>query len=95
MSSLIVSRSKDNSSIRPWARRFKFSRIIILITIIIIIMTVKSKMLKVDRSCVRFPVKPLYFSIYLILPSAPGPEVYSTSKRNEDQKHKNNNVSGE
>jgi hypothetical protein len=35
-----------------------------------------------------------YFSIYLILPGAVGPEVYSASKRNEYQKQKNN-VSGE
>jgi hypothetical protein len=31
---------------------------------------------------------------YLILPVAPGPGVYSSSNRNEYQKHKNN-VSGE
>jgi hypothetical protein len=36
-----------------------------------------------------------FFSIYLILPAALGPEVYSTSNRNEYEKHKNNNVSGE
>jgi hypothetical protein len=29
------------------------------------------------------------FSIYLILPAAVGPEVYSTSNRNEYQKQKN------
>jgi hypothetical protein len=33
--------------------------------------------------------------IYLILPAALGPGVYSASNRNEYQKHKNNNVSGE
>jgi hypothetical protein len=33
--------------------------------------------------------------IYLILPAALGPVVYSSSNRNEYQKHKNNNVSGE
>jgi hypothetical protein len=33
--------------------------------------------------------------IYLILPAAPGPEVYSASNRNEYQKQENNNVSGE
>jgi hypothetical protein len=32
---------------------------------------------------------------YLILPEALGPGVYSASIRNEYQKHKNNNVSGE
>jgi hypothetical protein len=37
----------------------------------------------------------LNFSIYLIFPVAPGPGVYSASNRNEYQKHKNNNVSGE
>jgi pantothenate kinase len=30
-----------------------------------------------------------------ILPAELGPEVYSASSRNEYQKHKNNNVSGE
>jgi uncharacterized membrane protein YphA (DoxX/SURF4 family) len=35
------------------------------------------------------------FSIYLILPAALGPGAYSVSNRNEYQKHKNNNVSGE
>jgi hypothetical protein len=35
------------------------------------------------------------FQIYLILPAALGPGVYSASNRNEYQKHINNNVSGE
>jgi hypothetical protein len=35
------------------------------------------------------------FKIYLILPAALGPGVYSASNRNEYHKHKNNNVSGE
>jgi hypothetical protein len=35
------------------------------------------------------------FLIYLILPAALGPGVYSASHRNEYQKHKNNNVSVE
>jgi hypothetical protein len=35
------------------------------------------------------------FKIYLILPAALGPGVYSASNRNEYQEHKNNNVSGE
>jgi hypothetical protein len=35
------------------------------------------------------------FLIYLIVPAALGPGVYSASFRNEYQKHKNNNVSGE
>jgi hypothetical protein len=35
------------------------------------------------------------FLIYLILSTALGPGVYSASNRNEYQKHKNNNVSGE
>jgi hypothetical protein len=35
------------------------------------------------------------FKIYLILPVALGPGVYSASNRNEYQKHKTNNVSGE
>jgi hypothetical protein len=35
-----------------------------------------------------------FFSIYIILPVALGPGVYSASNRNENQKQKNN-VSGE
>jgi hypothetical protein len=35
------------------------------------------------------------FEINLILPAAIYPGVYSASNRNEYQKHKNNNVSGE
>jgi hypothetical protein len=35
------------------------------------------------------------FSTYLILPVALGPVVYPGSNRNEYQKHRNNNVSGE
>jgi hypothetical protein len=35
-----------------------------------------------------------FFLMYLILPVALGPVVYSASNRNEYQKHKNNNVSG-
>jgi hypothetical protein len=35
------------------------------------------------------------FYIYLILPAALGPGVYSASNGNEYQKHKNNNVSEE
>jgi hypothetical protein len=35
------------------------------------------------------------FLMYLILPAALGPGVYSASNTNEYQKHKNNNVSGE
>jgi hypothetical protein len=35
------------------------------------------------------------FVIYLILPAALGPRVYSAPNRNEYQKRKNNNVSGE
>jgi hypothetical protein len=31
-----------------------------------------------------------FFSIYLILPAAPGPRVYLASNRNEYQKQKNN-----
>jgi hypothetical protein len=37
----------------------------------------------------------LFSSLYLILPAALGPGVYSASNKNEYQKHKNNNVSGE
>jgi hypothetical protein len=35
------------------------------------------------------------FSIYLILPAALGPGIYSASNRNEYQQQKNSNVSGE
>jgi hypothetical protein len=34
------------------------------------------------------------FLIYLILPAALGPGVYSASNWNENQKHKNNNAAG-
>jgi hypothetical protein len=36
-----------------------------------------------------------FFQIYIILSAALGPVVYSASNRNEYQKQKNNNVSGE
>jgi hypothetical protein len=36
-----------------------------------------------------------FFSIYLNLPAALGPDVHSASNINEYQKHKNDNVSGE
>jgi hypothetical protein len=36
-----------------------------------------------------------FFKIYLILLAALGPGVYSASNRNEYEKHKSNNVSGE
>jgi hypothetical protein len=36
-----------------------------------------------------------FFSICLLLPAALGPEVHSASNRNEYQKHRHNNVSGE
>jgi hypothetical protein len=41
-----------------------------------------------------YSVKERFLSIYLLLPVALGPGVYSASNRNEYQKHKNN-VSGE
>jgi hypothetical protein len=37
----------------------------------------------------------VFFLIFLILSAAFGPGVYSASNRNEYEKHKNNNVSGE
>jgi hypothetical protein len=44
----------------------------------------------------KFPVTVNMQNIlYLILPAALGPGVYSVSKRNEYRKHKNNNVSEE
>jgi hypothetical protein len=36
-----------------------------------------------------------FFSIYLSLPAILGPGVYPASNRKENQKQKNNNVSGE
>jgi hypothetical protein len=52
-------------------------------------------MLQAGKSRVRDPMKRIkFFSIYLILPAVLGPEVYSTSNRNEYQKERNN-VSGE
>jgi hypothetical protein len=36
-----------------------------------------------------------FLKMYLILPAALGPGVYSASNRNEYQKHQNNNVSME
>jgi hypothetical protein len=41
------------------------------------------------------PDQIIFFLIYLILTAALGPGVYSASNRNEYQKHKNNNLSGE
>jgi hypothetical protein len=35
-----------------------------------------------------------FFSIYLILPAALGPGIYSASNKNEYRKHKNNKVLG-
>jgi hypothetical protein len=52
------------------------------------------KALHAGRSQVRDPIRSLNFSsIYLILPAALNPGVYSASNRNEYQKQKN--VSGE
>jgi hypothetical protein len=43
-------------------------------------------MLQAGRSWVRDPIKSLHFSIYLILPAALGPGVYSACIRNDYQK---------
>jgi hypothetical protein len=51
-------------------------------------------MLQPGRMRVPDPMRLMNSSIYLILPAALGPEVYSASKRNEYQKQKNS-VSGE
>jgi hypothetical protein len=51
-------------------------------------------MLQAGRSRVQDAMRPIiFFSIYLILPAALGPGVYSVSNRNENQKQENN-VSG-
>jgi hypothetical protein len=53
---------------------------------------VKALSLQTERSRVQFQMR-WFFLIYLILPSALCPRVYSACNRNEYQKHKNNNVS--
>jgi hypothetical protein len=56
---------------------------------------VEALCLQAVMSPVRDPMRLINcFSTYLILPSALGPGVYSSSNRNEYQKQKNN-VSGE
>jgi hypothetical protein len=51
-------------------------------------------MLQAGRSRIRDLLRSLnFFSIYIILPAALGPGVYSSSDRNEYQKQKND-VSG-
>jgi hypothetical protein len=47
-------------------------------------------LLQAGMSLVRDPMRWMYFSIYLILPAALSPGVYSASNRNEYHKHKNN-----
>jgi hypothetical protein len=54
-------------------------------------------MLQTGKSRVLDPIRrKIFFSppIYVILQAAPGPRVYSASKRYENQKYRNN-VSGE
>jgi hypothetical protein len=51
-------------------------------------------MLQAGNLRVRDPMRLMNFLIYLILPAALGPTVYSASNRNEYQKQKSN-VSGE
>jgi hypothetical protein len=50
-------------------------------------------MLQAGRSRVRDSMKRFFFLIFLVLPAALGPWVYSASNRNEYQKQKNT-VSG-
>jgi hypothetical protein len=45
--------------------------------------------------CLSICMDYIHIHDYLILPAAQGPAVYTASNRNEYQKHKNNNVSGE
>jgi hypothetical protein len=53
------------------------------------------KALCYKREVARSVPDGVIFKSYLILPAVLGPEVYSASNRNEYQKQKNNNVSGE
>jgi hypothetical protein len=52
-------------------------------------------MLQSGRLQVRVLMRSLIFSVYLILPAALGPKVYSASDRYMYQKQKKKNVSGE
>jgi hypothetical protein len=47
-------------------------------------------MLQAGMPWVRDPMRWMNFTIYLILPAAQGPGVYSASNREEYQKQKNN-----
>jgi hypothetical protein len=47
-------------------------------------------MLQARRSWVRYMMRSIHFLIYLILPGALGPGIYSASNRKEYQKQKNN-----
>jgi hypothetical protein len=49
-------------------------------------------MLQAGRSRVRIPMSSDLFPIYLLLPAALGPGVYSASNRNKYQKQKNVSV---
>jgi hypothetical protein len=51
-------------------------------------------MLQAGRSRIRFPMKGIQFSIYIIFPAALGPKVHLASNRNQYQKQENY-VSGE
>jgi hypothetical protein len=55
---------------------------------------VKALYYKAEGRGVRYQMR-WFFLIYLILPVAVGPRVYSASNRNEYRKHIYNNVSGE
>jgi hypothetical protein len=52
-------------------------------------------MLQVEMSRVRVPMRPFFFNLPNHSNRAMALGVYSASNRNEYQKHKNNNVSGE
>jgi hypothetical protein len=63
---------------------------VIFVIIPLVVLTYKMiPLIQAGRSRVRDPMKLRNSSLYLILPDPLGPGVYSASKRNTYQKHKN------